>query len=271
MVLSLGRWETEAQCNYRIRHTCIQQFFLNACYMAHYLEEVKNGKVNLPPLPLPLTRLWTLREHRPWLISPQELTWNLTHIHCQLSEWKRLIGQDHLVGIRAILHSTSFLSERERLLHHVGMMVSIKAGLPFVCMVFPALLKSLGTELGGQSPVYNSRGSLVIQTVSWPMNEDGLWDTQASPLSDEDRCQGGSPGQAVSQAKHCQAERGLRGEWHDHTSYCLIQGSFENQRVAINNCTGTTAINLDHPRQIAVNSYPILGSDRETSQIKDST
>lgn len=63
----------------------------------------------------------------------------------------------------------------------------------------------------------------------------------------------------MSQVK-CQAERGaktgLKGEWHDHKSYCLIQDIFESKRDAINNDTGIAAINPDNPKQIAVNSHP---------------
>lgn len=103
------------------------------------------------------------------------------------------------------------------------------------------------------------------------MSVYGLWDIRVNVLSDEDRCQGGNPGQAISQVKCFQAERGLRGEWHDRKTYHLIQDIFESKRDAINNCTGTTAVQLDSLGQIAMNSYPMEGSNRETWQIKEGT
>lgn len=52
------------------------------------------------------------------------------------------MGQDHLVGVWAILHTIFFLLERKSLLHHVDKAVSFEVSLVFLCMVFGDLLKS---------------------------------------------------------------------------------------------------------------------------------
>lgn len=64
-----------------------------------------------------------------------------------------------------ILHTISSLLGRERLLQHVGMMGSFEAELAFLCMILYDLLKSLVSELGGQTPAYVSWDLFVIQTI----------------------------------------------------------------------------------------------------------
>lgn len=106
-----------------------RQIFSSAC-CEYCLEEIKIGKVSqwyVKPASLPFSPqlnrelLGTL-----WCSSPQGLTWNLTHNNCQTNEWKRLIGQDCLAGIWTMLHTKFFLSERKRLLHHVGVVAPFK-------------------------------------------------------------------------------------------------------------------------------------------------
>lgn len=55
------------------------------------------------------------------------------------------LGEDCLVGMYGILHTTPFLSGRERLLYHVRVAGSLSAALAGLCVVLCDLLKRFGS------------------------------------------------------------------------------------------------------------------------------
>lgn len=248
--------------------------FLIAYCMACCLQEIKNDKLSpwrarcVSSALCPTTRLWLLgNTGYAWLISllPQELTWKLAYNNCQINEWKRTASWGYM-----LFYMYDALAFRERgavvtcsphalLVSRSGL--SLHGVLWFFFEEFGPWAERPNSSLCLQTRVrirdkVNSRVNIESGVLGWILS---LMKTEVG----EKQCQGlwGS-------------EKGKdwgEGWCLDCKSYCQIQDKFKSKSDVINNYTEMklTVINLGDPRQIAMNGHPIQGSNRESSQIKD--